>query len=109
MCQVENRISPMLNVVLVSKTSLVIRPPNACLRVGSFDGCGTPAMYAVYTIVHDAVREEEAPSESMVVSMSHVVSSLKWMPGFSKSAMCSRSVFLKACEMPILNLTGLHC
>ena len=36
MCQVEERISPVLNVALVSKTCLVILPPNSFLSVGSF-------------------------------------------------------------------------
>ena len=51
MRHVEDRISPMLKAVLLSRTSLVTLPPNTCLRVGSFHHCGTPAMYAVSTVV----------------------------------------------------------
>ena len=50
MRQVEDRTSPMLNVVLVSKTFLVISVRNTCLSVGSFHHCGKPAMYAVSTV-----------------------------------------------------------
>ena len=75
-------MSPMLNVVLVSKTLFVMFLPSTCLSMGSFYHCGTPAMYAVSTVVQVAVSAEEAPSKSMVVNMSHVVSSLKSMPSF---------------------------
>ena len=44
-------ISPMLNVLLLSKTSFVIFLPSTRLSVGSFHHCGTPAMYAVSTVV----------------------------------------------------------
>ena len=90
MGQVENWISPMLSVILVRKTSLVIVPPNTCLSGGSFHHCGTLAMFADSNVVQvavTAVTADEAPSKSMVVSMSPVLSSLKSMPSFSKLAM----------------------
>ena len=95
MRHVEDRISPMMHVVLVIRTSLVILLPNTCLSVGSFHHCGTPAMYAISTIANVAVSAEEAPSESMVVSMSPVVPSLKSMPSFFEVRIVFKECFLE--------------